>query len=74
MILPERQLQLVTYQQQDNKFWYGSKINGALLRVESVDRNGNYHAEPHNDYGYCRTHSVYLNRSNPHHFLNKSNL
>lgn len=45
---PERQLTLVTYKQQDNKFWYGSKINGELLQVESLDRNGNYHAEPRN--------------------------
>jgi hypothetical protein len=47
--IPERQLQLVTYKQQENKFWYGSKINGELLQVESVDRNGNYHAEPLNN-------------------------
>lgn len=27
---------LVTFEQQDHEFWYGSKINGALLRVETV--------------------------------------
>lgn len=27
---------LVTFEQQDHEFWYGSKINGALLQVETV--------------------------------------
>jgi hypothetical protein len=27
---------LVTFEQQDPPFWYGSKINGALLQVETV--------------------------------------
>jgi len=27
---------LVTFEQQDHEFWYGSKINGALLWVETI--------------------------------------
>ena len=45
-----QQLKLVTYRQQENKFWYGSKVNGELLQVETVDRKGGYRSEP--------THSV----------------
>ncbi|WP_127126997.1 hypothetical protein [Pseudoflavitalea rhizosphaerae] len=45
---PQQQFKLVTYRQQENKFWYGSKINGDLLQVETVDSNGAYHSEPNN--------------------------
>jgi hypothetical protein len=27
---------LVTYKQQDHPFWYGSKINGALMQIETI--------------------------------------
>jgi hypothetical protein len=43
---PHQQLKLVTYRQQENKFWYGSKINRDLLKVETADRKGYYHSEP----------------------------
>ena len=43
---PQQQLKLVTYRQQENKFWYGSKINGDLLQVETVDKQGCYHSVP----------------------------
>jgi hypothetical protein len=36
----DQQLTLVTYRQQENKFWYGSRINGELLRIERTDRSG----------------------------------
>jgi hypothetical protein len=42
---PQQQLTMVTYKQQENKFWYGSKINGELMQVERTDRSGkNYQA------------------------------
>ncbi|SHL62297.1 hypothetical protein SAMN05444266_104196 [Chitinophaga jiangningensis] len=34
---PEALFKLVTYREQDNKFWFGSYINGELLRVETVN-------------------------------------
>ncbi|MFB6457175.1 hypothetical protein ACE38W_18025 [Chitinophaga sp. Hz27] len=34
------QYTLVTYRNQDNKFWYGSYINGELLSVEKLDMSG----------------------------------
>ncbi|HEY9259854.1 hypothetical protein [Chitinophaga sp.] len=34
---PEEQYRLVTYREQDNKYWFGSYINGALLSVETVN-------------------------------------
>ncbi len=34
---PQEQYKLVTYREQENKAWFGSYINGALLRVETVD-------------------------------------
>ncbi len=32
----EGQLTLVTYHQADNRFWYGSLINGAIKNVETI--------------------------------------
>ncbi|MBO9730246.1 MAG: hypothetical protein J7623_16520 [Chitinophaga sp.] len=34
---PGAQYKLVTYREQANQFWFGSDINGELLRVETVD-------------------------------------
>ncbi|MGO4289709.1 hypothetical protein [Chitinophaga sp. RAB17] len=34
---PAEQYTLVTYREQDNKYWFGSYINGELLSVETVD-------------------------------------
>lgn len=34
---PAEQYTLVTYREQDNRFWFGSYINGELLSVETVD-------------------------------------
>ncbi|RAI97579.1 hypothetical protein LX64_05087 [Chitinophaga skermanii] len=33
---PNEMFQLVTFREQDNKFWFGSYINGELLHVETV--------------------------------------
>lgn len=34
--VPGSVFKLVVYKQKDNKFWYGSYINGALQRIETV--------------------------------------
>ncbi|WP_291911997.1 hypothetical protein [Chitinophaga sp. CB10] len=34
---PEAAYKLVTYREQESKFWFGSYINGELLRVETVN-------------------------------------
>lgn len=34
---PGAQYKLVTYREQANQFWFGSDINGELLRVETVE-------------------------------------
>lgn len=34
-------LKLVTFKQENNKYWYGSYINGAVQRVETVTATGN---------------------------------
>jgi hypothetical protein len=54
---PEEQYKLVTFREQDNKYWFGSYINGALLSVETVDMqplaNGQpptYHLHTYNGY------------------------
>ena len=36
----EGQLTLVTYHQADNRFWYGSLINGAIKSVETIKLTG----------------------------------
>lgn len=43
--IPGEVFTLVTHQQHDNKYWYGSYLNGALLYVETV-RNQAAEGEP----------------------------
>jgi hypothetical protein len=41
--LPGEIFQLVVYKQADNKLWYGSHINGALLSVEMITSGDQLH-------------------------------
>jgi hypothetical protein len=34
-------LKLVTFKQENNKYWYGSYINGAVQSIETITANGN---------------------------------
>ncbi|NIG54448.1 hypothetical protein [Chitinophaga sp. Cy-1792] len=51
------QYTLVTYRNQDNKYWYGSYINGALLRVEQLNMSGQpaYSIREYNSPAYTQT-------------------
>lgn len=48
---------LVVYKQADNKYWYGSHINGALLSVESITGTAD-HLVYKLDYGKAPTDST----------------
>ncbi|MBV7533085.1 hypothetical protein [Chitinophaga sp. sic0106] len=43
---PAAMLKLVTYREQDNKYWFGSYINGELLRVETVNMQPTANGQP----------------------------